>query len=237
MKKYKLIPVIACTVILLTACGKENDITDKENVTGQSTEQVTTEQETEGVAETETLMPKDLPEMVFFRRNKDEGTFVKASDVKSEWSYHNDIASFYLFPEKADDAGFLYDGFKDYWESLWQSYKDTKSAKLAYEITIKLTDNTEIVKKITNPSDADDIYNYIEIYLYDDIHQLPGAWYSHLTDEKMNDDTIMSSIKITAGVDVLQVMSVKIEAYAYSGEEKCFVTPQSIELIRQLVEE
>lgn len=236
MKKYKLMGLMAAMTFMLTACSEKNNSIPAETESATETEiEIASEQKTE--AETEQTGHVDLPQMTFFKRNKEEGTFEKASDAKSEWSYHKDIASFYLFPDNADEKGFLYEGFKEYWNQLWQSYEDTESAKIAYEITIILTDGTEIVKTLTKPSDADDIYDYIEIYVYDDLHQLPGAWYSHLTDDKMNDDTIMNSIKITSGVNVNLVTKVELKAFAYCTETEYMGMAQSVELTRQFLEE
>ena len=37
---------------------------------------------------------------------------------------------------------------------------------------------------------------YLYVYLYDDVHQPDGTWYSHLEPVDMKDNTVFSSIKL-----------------------------------------
>lgn len=216
--RRKITTIIIASVII-SACGCAKDNNTQTSTTAYK-ETGTSIHEIESMEPATTkAVTKEIPKMVFFRRNKDAGTFEPGADIKSTWSYHNDIASFYVFPENAQAEGFLYDGFTDYWKKLWADYGDSDRAKIGYELTISLADGTDIVKKITKPSDTEEFYDYIEIYLYDDIHQEPGAWYSHLTDGQITGDTLMTSIKVTAGVNVDKVVSVGIKTFSYADED------------------
>ncbi len=41
---------------------------------------------------------------------------------------------------------------------------------------------------------------YLEVYLYDSIHHKPGEWYSHLLENQMKEETLITSFKLTPGV-------------------------------------
>lgn len=71
-------------------------------------------------------------------------------------------------------------------------------------------------KLILGPSDITDAYwDYIETYIYDDIHQTPGAWYSHLTESEFTDETIVTSVKITAGAKISDVDNLTLTVFLY----------------------
>lgn len=79
-------------------------------------------------------------------------------------------------------------------------------------------------KLILRPSDITDAYwNYIETYIYDDIHQTPGAWYSHLLDSEFTDETIVTSVKITAGERIADVTNLTLTVFLYEVSESSTV--------------
>ena len=63
-----------------------------------------------------------------------------------------------------------------------------------------------IKKTILRPKDTEEFYDYLEVYLYDDYHRT-GGWYSHTTDSEFNDNTLLTSIKLTAGKNVSEITS------------------------------
>ncbi len=72
-------------------------------------------------------------------------------------------------------------------------------------------------KLILRPRDITDAYwDYIETYIYDDIHQTPGAWYSHLLDSEFTDETIVTSVKITAGEKIAEVSDLTLTVFMYN---------------------
>ena len=67
------------------------------------------------------------------------------------------------------------------------------------------------------------MFLYIEIilknYLYDDINQVQGEWYSHLLQSEVTDKTRMTSIKFTAGQDIDKVGdTIKLTAFVYNSD-------------------
>ena len=57
-------------------------------------------------------------------------------------------------------------------------------------------------------------------YLYDDINQVQGEWYSHLLQSEVTDKTRMTSIKFTAGQDIDKVGdTIKLTAFVYNSDD------------------
>ena len=58
------------------------------------------------------------------------------------------------------------------------------------------------------------------IYLYDDINQTPGTFYSHLEPEDMKDNTIISSIKLFLAQEGSKISSpITLTVFTYDGDE------------------
>lgn len=58
---------------------------------------------------------------------------------------------------------------------------------------------------------------YFYVYFYDDIHQKDGTMYSHL--EEVNDNTLMTSIKIYAVDGIDNVQNIILTAFTYDDED------------------
>ena len=58
---------------------------------------------------------------------------------------------------------------------------------------------------------------YFYVYFYDDIHQKDGTMYSHL--EEVNDNTLMTSIKIYAVDGIDDVKDIILTAFTYDDED------------------
>lgn len=99
--------------------------------------------------------------------------------------------------------------FGNYYQEIWKSclanYEEKFSAKIGWMISFRLKNGNNIKRVIFNPEDVTDIYNYLEIYLYDSVNQPIGSWYSHLTMNDMTEETLLTTMKITAGSDVDEV--------------------------------
>lgn len=111
--------------------------------------------------------------------------------------------------------------FSGMWKKAWEDSAAEENSKVGFHIQFDLNDETSVSRTILKPSDAKDFYDYLEIYLYDDIHQTPGVWYTHLEDGDMGEETVISSIKLTSGAQIDQVGDITLTAFVYQGED-CF---------------
>ena len=105
--------------------------------------------------------------------------------------------------------------FKDYLDK----YTNIDNFKIGYKISF-LTSNGEVNKTILSPKDTEEFFNYLEIYLYDDYHRQPGVWYSHTTEEEYNEETLLTSIKLTAGKNINDIISdITLTAFTYDYDD------------------
>lgn len=125
-----------------------------------------------------------------------------------------DIGSFEVFLTDNN----IIDGtsFKDAWNKYYEAYDNIENYKIGFNIKFMLEDGTNYSSNFLEP----DIYRYSDyfyVYLYDDIHQEPGVIYSHL--ESMEDNTLITSIKLYAVDNIDRVENIILSAFTYNDED------------------
>ena len=113
----------------------------------------------------------------------------------------------------ASDEAFL-DGdfFGDIFGAAWTAFPDAGSCKIGYALRYTLDDGTEIRYTMLSPAHIEHT-EFIECWLYDDYHQKPHKFYSHLKPSKMKSDTLITSIKLTAGSQIKRVTDIWLTAF------------------------
>ncbi len=141
------------------------------------------------------------------------------SSFVSTWTAKKDIVI--LEPLAYDQPKHMgsISSYATFWRELWEAFPDAGQCKLGYCMDITLSDGNTVHKVVTKPSDTDSFYNYVEMYLYDDVHQKPNTWYSHLLDTQVTDQTLMTSIKLTAGSQIHLVKTISVRVFVYAGPE------------------
>lgn len=189
----------------------------------QTTVAATTENTTQPTTEeaTEAYVPVVSPDTVGLYIPADDGTRARAlvTEFVSPRKEKTDIDCFEVIASQ--NARLEGSSFSGIWKDAWNSHENTQGAKIGFVIAFDLLNGERVEKTVLKPSDAKEFYDYLEIYLYDDIHQTPGVWYTHLEDGNMNDETIISSIKLTSGSQITQVGDITLTAFTYNGED-CF---------------
>ena len=79
----------------------------------------------------------------------------------------------------------------------YANYDNIDKYKIGFQMSFDTRDE-HMETTILDPSKMHELY-YIYNYLYDDIHQADGAWYSHVEMEDVKDNTLYTSIKLYAG--------------------------------------
>lgn len=130
-----------------------------------------------------------------------------------------DIDCFEILASQADVV--KGSSFRSLWTDTWNAHTGNENAKIGFRIAFTLTGGEQIDVQLLKPSDSKSFFDYLEIYMYDDIHQTPGVWYTHLSDKDMKADTIISSIKLTSGSRISEVGDISLTAFIYTGDE-CF---------------
>ncbi len=138
------------------------------------------------------------------------------TEYSAPWKYHTDISSFEVYYTEDSEISSgnqikTFDLYKN-------NYENIDNYKIGYILNFKVNDKN-INKTIIRPKDTEEFYDYLEIYLYDDYHRT-GGWYSHTTDEEFNDNTLLTSIKLTAGKKVEEIASdISVTAFTYDNDD------------------
>ncbi len=139
------------------------------------------------------------------------------SEYKSNWLKLQDICSLEVYFTTANEISIQ--NQKEAWNYYYGTYQEIDKYKIGYKISF-VAEGKKFNKTILKPSDVEDFAYYVQIYLYDDINQSNGSYYSHLTDENYNDKSIISSIKITAGSGIEYVESdINITVFTYDNDD------------------
>lgn len=126
-----------------------------------------------------------------------------------------DIESFEVF--FTDDEIIYGSNFKTTWHNYYDKYdEDISKYRIGYNFKFTLNDGTDYAATLLEP----DIYyfsEYFYIYFYDDVNAPDGQIYSHL--ENVNDETIISSVKLFAVGKINDVQNITLTAFSYDSEE------------------
>lgn len=223
-RKYFLI----MTVALLSLSGCKQNNSSQVSASSEKTEaetttvvETTSEQTTTNQLSVEELRASaDRVESQPFLHcytTDDSTKFTQIDSYENTWVYYHDIGCIYGFA--SEDAEIAYEDYATTWLNQWNAYEDAASTKIGYEVSIELTNGTGYVDTITEPSDTAEIFEYVECYLYDDVHQIPGAWYSHLLEEDITSDTLITSIKLTTGKLIEDVKAITLTVFTYQSDQ------------------
>ena len=140
----------------------------------------------------------------------------KVSEYVSSMPLYKDIVSLECYFTEDDNikAGKFKEVFNDY----YNKYQNISEYKIGYYIKFNTKDK-EISKYIYRPSDVEEFFDYIQIYLYDDVHQEDG-FYDHISNEEYNDKTLLTSIKLTGSTYIDKVNSdVEVTVFTYKASD------------------
>ena len=195
----KIILLFLISILILTGCKDNN-----------SEKEIINKREFIEVTEDEPTYTDDNPVVVGLYQN---GNLIK--DITLPFNYESDIAVFDVYYTNEESVG--NNSTKYNFNRFYNNYEYPEKYKIGFYISFKVGDELKEAT-ITTP-DKTFVFNpYIFIYLYDDIHQPDGAWYSHV--ESMTDNTLFSSIKLTAIHNLNEITSpVTLTVFTYDTED------------------
>ena len=200
MKKY--IVIVLC-LFLLVGCSKKEEIVN-DNIEEKGEETITEEPKDEYI--------DDNPIKVGLYMN---GKLM--NEYNKSFIANADIASFDVYFTNETDVGSS--NTKNNFNKYYQNYSGIEKYKIGYYVSFE-ADGKKHEKVVLDPDVEFALSPYIYLYLYDDIHQPDGSWYSHVTKEEFNDNTILSSIKLYLAEKGNEITSpITIEVFTYDGEE------------------
>ena len=152
------------------------------------------------------------------------GLYTRGNGKYTLWHEYNanispskDINTFQILPSNEEQL--TYTGkYQNFIEPLWNSIETTY--KLGIILEYELIDNTKIKHVIYDPSNTLEHQDYIQIYLYDAIVHKNDKWYSHITNEEFNENTIITSFKLTGGKQVKDIIfPLKLSVFTYDSDD------------------
>ena len=139
------------------------------------------------------------------------------NEIELSWIPKNDIIVLCTF--YTNDEFIKLDFYQNIWKNYASNIENINNYKIGWEISFDTYDK-KIYKKISFPNDTSDFYDYLEIYLYDSLNQELGAWYSHLLDEQIKDNTLLTTIKLTCGNKCNEITSnIHVKVFSYNGND------------------
>ena len=188
MKKYLL---LIFALFFIVGCS-----IDKNNVT-ENTSFIP--EKTEDILPSEPIYIDENPIIVGLYQN---GKLIREINTRFNTSSDITVLNVYFTNlENVNSSNIKYN-FNEY----ASSYDNVNKYKIGFQVSFIASDE-EITKVITGPKDMYILSPYIFNYLYDDVHQNDGAWYSHVEENQVNDTTVYSSIKLYATDDVYKISS------------------------------
>lgn len=228
MKKITvyLLCLMLCTA-LLSACSLKRigdvNTTETEAATTeeQSTERKTeTEAPTETVADTKKNEEIPLPVGIYDMTYCDFGTreeYTLVPDFQDDGGLGRDICVMAVFPSDKPKLEGQY--FRYIWDKAVEENPEVRGKKIGYFLEFS-TPVRNYKKTILRPSDiTDEYWDYLEMYIYDDVNQEVTAWHSHLLDNEITPETFVTSFKLTAGEKIGDVSDIRLTAFLYSSEK------------------
>lgn len=138
-------------------------------------------------------------------------------EYQTRYTNMKDIGSFYVYytdEEKLSSRNAKYN-----WKKYYDKYDDIDKYKIGFIISFD-AEGKHLKEQILDPNCEFIFSPYIYLYLYDDIHQPDGSWYSHLKKEDVKENTIYSSIKLFMADKGDKIESpIKLSVFTYDNDD------------------
>ena len=175
-------------------------------------------EQTEDVIEEPKYVDDNPIKIAFY--NKNGYTLSLAHDYNGPISIKKDITTFQVFFSNEDQVQFSNMKFVEYFYNTFNELNPEKKYKIGFNLSYDLTDGTHISQNIFGPSTTQTNYDYIEVYLYDSYKHRNDSFYSHIEEYEYNEETLMTSIKLTAGSKFNDISSkITLSVFTYDEDD------------------
>lgn len=206
-KNFKKITILFLLLLIITGC----------KTTTEKIKEKVEEKEFENIVEPHVEEEKQEAEQYdigLYINN--QGTRKILSTYDSNYPQYQDIISLEAYYTK--DENLIAGNQKNVWNHYQEKYPN-QNLKIGYQIEFTIP-NQKFNQIILNPGDVESFFDYIQVYLYDDIHQ-DNSWYSHVSKEEVTDETIFTSIKLTGSTKIKEITSpITLTAFVYDTNKE-----------------
>lgn len=234
-----LLVIIIVIIIIIVSCSKKPSGDKKtEATTTAITEETGTGEATEETGEAEETTAADTAnadgekQVNLYTIDYNTMTLTKVSSIDSSWSVDEDLGSFGAFCSTEDSMPFTSE--TEAHIATWESIKTDTDYKIGYELSFDLNGESQIIT-IREPQDIETndllfngnypdngdysgITGYLGVWVYDDLHQEEGAFYTHIKQSEVNEDTLLTSIKLRPTPQSEEISNLVLKAFTYSSD-------------------
>lgn len=228
MKKISVLILAAVlAAVLIAGCGKGKveKRTDATADNSSFTQEQTTpsEAETKEPENTKAAITNDKP-VKLYEMDYSTNTARLVNSVGTDWDPGADIGTFGAFIDEGDEISF--DSEITTHQMNWDMVNTATEYKIGYEILFEL-DGEKIDIPILDPADIEDseylfmgdadsgdVTGYLGVWVYDDYNQ-EGGFYIHITSGEVNDDTLLTSIKLRPTPQSEEISNLKLRVFSY----------------------
>ena len=205
--------IIALIIILqLCACTEKNNTNNTNNTNNKpnkKTNIIKEEKQNE-------YIDNNPIKLGLYLYNGPQSNRTKQKILETNWILNVDLCSLEVYFTEEDEIPGT--NQKKLFNNYLSNYQNINNYKIGYKIEFQ-TPNEKISKTILTPNDTNIIYDYMQIYLYDDINQ-NASWYDHIDNEEYNENTILSSIKLTGSTKTDEITSdITLTAFTYDTDD------------------
>lgn len=141
---------------------------------------------------------------------------VLAKEINEEWIVNKDITVLTMIPTIEEILP--KENIKEEFYKYYNSYKNSSNYKIGYQISFEIDNERNFSQTILKPEDTASFYDYVQVYLYDDINNAGKSFYSHV--ETMEDNTLLTSIKLTGSTYINNITSpIELIVFTYKDEK------------------
>lgn len=141
---------------------------------------------------------------------------VLVKEINEKWIVNKDITVLTMIPTLEEILP--KENIKDEFYKYFNNYKNSSNYKIGYQISFEIDNERKFTQTILKPEDTYSFYDYVQVYLYDDINNAGKSFYSHV--EKMADNTILTSIKLTGSTYINNITSpIELTVFTYKDEK------------------
>lgn len=195
----KKIIILALSIFLITGC-----------TTKDKNKMITEDNDKDKIEETNKYEDNNPVKVGFY----DYNNYLITDSFKSRWDIYTDMVWINIFP--TNEPSIYYTNLKDTWDRYKDNYNNI-NYKFGINISYTLKNGETTNLTLLKPSDNSSIFNYIQIYLYDG-YNATTSWYSHIEDNQVTDNTVLTSIKLTASTYIDEIESpIILTVFTYDG--------------------
>ena len=137
-------------------------------------------------------------------------------EYSASWKPEEIIGVFSVFATR--ENAIRNNDFDVVWKDYWNRYSDNQNHRIGYNMKFTLNTGEIIDEQILNPREAEKMYSELMFFVYDDVNIIPGRVYSHVTKEEMNDNTLLTTVKIVGDIYTKNIISpLELTAFTYNG--------------------